>query len=337
MIKGPNSETDKAAWLEFRRGGLTATEIRDLAKGYAADRRRILQEKVTGERPDLSGNQYIEWGNLREPVIQEWILERFGIQPSASIYGHDEDPGRLATPDGLLVDDFTEEVLVAEIKTSKHDLTPGRLDGDRVLYEVARGSHFAKTGYYDQMQWQMHVVGATLTLFAWEGHNDNWSGWPGRGPVPTEISHAWVPIDRARIAELIKIYDQFQIEVAAARALAEETGETPDAEAVLPEEEADLARQVIEARAEESAAKKKREAAWARLLEIAKERGDDFRASGEGVRVSWTTSRKMVPSFDEARARAKAPAVFRRFEEIREKYTTEQEKISHTLNVGTAK
>lgn len=336
MIKGPNSETHKDEWLEFRRGGLTATEIRDLAKGYAADERRILTEKVTGDRPDLSGNKYIEWGNIREPVIQEWILGRFGIEPSADLYAHDEDPGRMATPDGLTVDEFTREILVAEIKTSKHDLTPGRMDADRVLFQIDRGSHFARTGYYDQMQWQMLVTGATMTLFAWEGHNDDWSAWPDRGPTPTEIQFAWVPIDSARILELIEIYTKFQAKIAAARAKAEDTGVTPDAEAALPEEEAELARIVIEARAEETAAKKRREEAWGKLLEIAKDR-DDFRAAGDGMRVSWTTSTKMVPKFDEEAARKKAPAVFRRYDDMREKFTTEEEKISHTLNVGTSK
>lgn len=337
MIKGPNSETDKAAWLEFRRGGCTATEIRDLAKGYAADKRRILTEKVTGDRPDLSGNRYIEWGNIREPIIQEWILERFGIEPSADLYGHDEDPGRMATPDGITVDLFTQEILVSEIKTSKHDLTPGRLDADRVLYEINRAGHFASTGYYDQMQWQMHVTGATVTLFAWEGHDDDWSGWPERGPKPTQIQHAWIPLDTMRVNELIEIYTTFMAEVAEARAKVEATGERPDAEAELPEEEAELARIVIEARTEEAAAKAKREAAWKRLQEIATERGEDFRAASGDVRVSWTTSRKMVPVFNEEAARAKAPAVFRRFEEIKARYTTEEEKISHTLNVGTSK
>lgn len=334
MIKGPNSEQDKAGWLEFRRGGITATEIRDIAKGYAADKRRILTEKVSGIRPDLSGSRYIEWGNIREPVIQAWIEQRFGIAPSADIYGQDEDPGKLATPDGLSQE--FGEIVVAEIKTSKHDLTPGRLDGERVL--ISRGGgHFASTGYYDQIQWQMLVTGARMTLFAWEGHDDNWSEWPARGPEPTEIQYAWIPYDSARVAGLIALYDSFKVEIAEARAQAAAGGDLPETEAALPDEERDLAQTVLEARAEEVAAKAKREAAWARLLEIAKERGDDFRASGSGIRVSWTTSRKMVPTFDEDAARAKAPAVFRRFEEIREKYTSEQEKVSHTLNVGTTK
>src|SRR5690606_26176355 len=152
--------------------------------------------------------------------------------------------------------------------TSKHDLTPGRLDAERVLYQIDRASHFAKTGYYDQMQWQMHVVGATVTLFAWEGHDDDWSAWPERGPRTTEIQYAWVPVEHARGAARAEIYTAFMAEIAAARAKAEETGETPEAEALLLDEEAELARIVIEARAEESAAKKKREEAWGRLQEI---------------------------------------------------------------------
>lgn len=318
-----DQNTDREAWLEARRAGVTATEIAALAKGYGSDRRRILAEKLTGERQDLSGNRYIEWGNQREPVIQEWISENFDIDPANGLYRHPDDPRWMATPD-CLSDDAT---MTGEIKTSGKNLDPGKVNESNTLIKIDPDSYFATTGYYDQMQWQMFVTGSIECLFVWEQHDGNWPN-----PEPLPLRYVWISRDEARIAHLITIAEKFVAEV--------ETYNTDDfdepVDAGLPDEEAELALIVLEARAAENEAKARKEAAWKRLQDLAQDR-DDFVATGLGARVSWTTSIKPVRRFDLDLARSKAPKAVEAWETLQERYTVTEEKVSRTLNVGADK
>src|SRR6478609_491281 len=195
---GPASQTPE--WFEARRLGVTATEVAKLGKGYASDRKRILREKLTGDRVDLAGKQAVEYGKLREPLIAAWIARRFGI-PANDLLFISADGHALATPDGYEIDPMSGDVYVSEVKTSMHDLTPGKIVDDVLVLTKGPGgkwflydNQFAKTGYYDQMQWQMFVTGADRTLFAWEQHDGDWSGWPQRAPrtMTDEPGWCWV-------------------------------------------------------------------------------------------------------------------------------------------------
>ena len=346
-VPGANFATDPETWHKQRAGGITATQVRDLAKGSAADRRRIMKEKITGQRTDLSGNRYVEHGNIREPIIAAWITQRFQITESDVLYACGFNPRYLATPDGVERDPFTGEIIVSEIKTSKHDLTPGKIDPQsRVLVLAQRRdgtwvydfqSHFASTGYYDQMQWQMLVMGAERTLFVWEQHDSN---WPDPKPIHPEPLWCWVLRDENRIAKLIEIADDFLAALDRARVIPDELSAVasddlsdPQAESAVEDERAELARQVLRGRALEAEGKAVKEAAWKRLQELAAE-GDDFELEAGDVRVSFSTSRKMVPTFDEKLAREKAAATFAKFDALRARYTRDQERVSRTLNVS---
>ena len=319
-----DQNTDREAWLEARRAGVTATEIAALAKGYGSDRRRILTEKLTGERQDLSGNRYIEWGNKREPLIQEWISDHFDIDPANGLYRHAADPRWMATPDCL----SSDSTLTAEIKTSGHDLTPGKTDDNGSLIRIDPDSYFATTGYYDQMQWQMFVVDAVECLFVWEQHDGNWPV-----PTPLDVEHVWIKRDDVRIAELITIAERFVQEVESYNS---DDIDAADVSKGLPDEEAELALIVLEARAAEAEAKARKEAAWKRLQDMAADR-DDFVATGLGARVSWTTTVKDVRRFDLDLARSKAPKAVEAWETLQARYTVTEEKVTRTLNVGTDK
>lgn len=348
---GPAAKTPE--WYAARRIGVTATEARDLAKGYKSAREKIKREKLTGERADLSGNQYVEYGNLREPIIAAWIAARFGIPASDALYVNIADPRRLATPDGVEVDPFGT-VLVSETKTSKHDLTPGRIDENGVLV-LTKGpggkwylqdNHFADTGYYDQMQWQMFVLGAERTLFAYEQHDSDWSGWPTRAPktLNPEPGWCWVVRDEKRIAELIAIVDAFMVEVEEARAALEAGAD------VLPEVPADyerrarireLGREVLAARKAEAAAKKEKEGAWKELQELLAEEKDfvdeDFGNEGENVRVSVTTSFTPKKKLNRERMVARAPKLVESYEKLVERYTETITEPSTTMTVTEPK
>lgn len=263
-VRGASSD-DREAWHEQRRQGVTATEVRDLRKGSSAERRRILTEKLTGER-SFTGNRYTEHGNLREPIIADWIALNFGIEPNAHVYSR----GRyLATPDGWDGED------IAEIKTSKHNLDPD-------------GSHFGTTGYYDQIQWQLLVMGARRCLFVWEQHDDD---WPDPKPLYEQPLWMWIHRDEARIAELIDVADRFLLELDAQRA----DGLAPVGD--LPPTEADLVHQLLAARTQEAVAKAQKERAWKQLQELYLQRADDQWRNPEAVvTVSTVRSERKVLS-----------------------------------------
>lgn len=267
-IKGP--EYDKARpetrqpWLDFRRPGLTATMIRDWGNG--SKRRKILEEKATGEFEDLSGIAAVEHGNRREPIIAEWIRARYGIEPCDNVFAHAENSRHLASPDGVSLDPFTRELVVgttdavvAEIKTSKHDLTPGRIV-DGWLIDIDQEGYFTHANYYTQMQWQMYVMNAFATLFVWEQHDGTVDPETGtyRPMGPPQV--AWVARDEALIAALLtNVAPRALAEID--KALAIRSQELPPA-SEFPAEDAMHVADVLKARDDIATAEAVRERAW---------------------------------------------------------------------------
>lgn len=340
---GPASQTKE--WYGQRMEGITATEVRDLAKGYKSSRNKIAREKLTGDRANLAGKPAVEYGKLREPLIAAWVQRRFGIPASDLLYVQDADPRYLATPDGVEVDEMLGEVFASEVKTSKHDLTPGRMkDGVLVLTKGPGGkwylqdNYFAKTGYYDQMQWQMYVMGASRTLFAWEQHDDDWSEWPTRAPrtLSEEPGWCWVLRDDKRIAELKVIADEFLEEVKVLRAaIAAGEAEPPR---LSPEEEQELAiakraqeikhekvrllaQQLVVARQDEKRAVEHRERIWKELQEALAGETDWLDDDPDAPRTSVVTSVPQRKVVNREKMLAKAPVLVERYEKLVERYT----------------
>lgn len=179
---------DEQQWLEARRQGVTATDIVALEKGGAAARAALLKDKRDASR-QFHGNAYTAWGLEREPVIAEWISEKFGHQPSDVTFHAAENRRHLATPDGLHIKDGI--ITIAEIKTSKHDLEPG-------------SDAFISSHYMAQCQWQMYVCDVNECLFVWEVRE----GEPGDFK-PGKLGHAWIERDEGHIRELIELADSF--------------------------------------------------------------------------------------------------------------------------------
>lgn len=329
-LRGPSSD-DRAAWLEARRQGCSATEARDLAKGYGADRRRIKIEKLTGERPDLTGNRYIERGNVREPFIAAWIEENFDIAPNQHVFIDAAKRG-LCTPDGVS-NWFEFDGLLAEIKTSKHDLTPGPIEQGVLRMELVDGSwrrsHFWTTGYYDQMQWQMYVLNGARTLFVWEQHDDN---WPDPQPLHDSPSWCWVLRDEKRISELRAIVDDFLDELDRSH-----PDELP-AMGSFDAEEALLVQRLLKYRDDEAVAKKAKEDVWKQLqAKRLAEGAPDFQAENDVASMSVTTTTKDVAVLDEAKMREKAPRLVAQYEALVQRYTVVKTETKRTLNVTAKK
>lgn len=204
-----DKNVNEELWLAERRKGVTATEIAKLAKGQKAARRDILAEKVSGDR-SFFGNKYTDWGLEREIALATILETEHGFEASDVLFHAEENSRHLATPDAILLD--VEGLAVGEIKTSKYDLDPEK-------------SHFAKSTYMDQMQWQIYVAGADCAecLFIWEQHDDVWllDDFGVERPTPLNHDWVWIPRNDERIAELISIADEFLTDLDVALAVDE--------------------------------------------------------------------------------------------------------------------
>lgn len=257
----------------------------------------------------------MEWGSLREAAIAEDVRVRTAIESNQFLFHALDSERFLATPDGVGVD-FDGLVSLSEIKTSKHDLDP--LDGipDLTVAEAAQleEGYFWTTGYYDQMQWQMFVLGSARTRFTWEQHDDDWSGWPERGPKPlhSELPWMWVLRDEDRIAELVELALAFLVELDAAVA-GRDAGEV----AVIDEELDTHAVNLLRFREMESEGKRAKEAEWKSLLDALAERGTEFTQESALARITYTpASSGTADAVDQEAAIASSEAARKRWESL---------------------
>lgn len=170
---------DRAAWLEARRQGITATDVARLARGGTATWKAVHAEKA-GMGRDFT-NAAMQHGVDREPVILGFAKRMFGFDPFGGLVAADDEPRFLATPDAL------RPGAVAEVKTTVKDWAtlddvPGR--------------------YLDQMLWQMRVTGYRHGVLVFEPHEN---GVP-LYPMPRSFDIDW---DSARVAQLEAVAYEF--------------------------------------------------------------------------------------------------------------------------------
>lgn len=340
--KGANDPAIRQAWLNQRAGGFTATEARDWTN--PSKRRKIIEAKVTGNTEDLSHIPAVAHGNLREPIIAEWVQGKFDIEPCDNVYSRAGEPRHLASPDGISRDPFTREIIVGrsdailcEIKTSKHDLNPGTVDTDGILDVIEPESHFDRSGYYTQMQWQMYVMNAVRTLFVWEQHDGTIDPETGTFRPIGPPRWVWVPRDDVLIDKLVNdVAPRALAEIDAARAAA--AGGMPPASDADPEVAA-LTAELLKARDAEAVAKKVKEQAWAKLqaIYLATPEGADhpenLSADIGFARITVNTTTKSVLKTDMAAATKRAPKLVAQYEALVKRYTrpTEETKTTFTI------
>lgn len=283
---------ERSEWLRARAQGVTGTQIAKLAKSgvHSAYGRQLIQEKLHGGQDrDLSNVRAARWGTVREEFIAEWVERRFGIHPSVqTLFRAKDNPRYLVTPDGVGVT-FDDELLLSEVKTTVNDLTP-----------VKPNKKYTTSGYADQKQWELRVTGASRVLFVWERHDNDWSGWPERGPAPLtdEPEFRWIERDEKRIAELERTADEF---LAALDAAEGEQAAEPDP--VLD----GFAAAVLTARVDEVIAAARKKQAWQWVLERVSVRKSFTQEAY--ARVTWTAPETTVtqePDQDAAIAAAKS-------------------------------
>lgn len=186
-------DTDRPAWLAMRRNGVTATEIAKIAKSptpaYAIA--ELVREKIEGST--FTGNAYTAWGKEREPYLEAAGLRGWGIQAESRVFAAEANPRHLASPDGICINE-DGTIRLGEYKTSGKELTWDKM---------------CDNGYYDQIQWQLYVMGAQDAILVWE--------W--RRPDPEGIFYAepggyhHIVRDERRIAHLLTLAEQFLAEL----------------------------------------------------------------------------------------------------------------------------
>lgn len=192
------SDQDREQWLRERLAGVTATEVRDLANGKI--RTQDLVDLKLGRKTDsFNGNAYTEWGKLREPIIAATLVG-LGIEPESRVFHHAENSRHLASPDGVGVN-FDDEIVLSEIKTCGTLLPLG-------------SPELAAKGYIDQILWCMHVTGAVRCALVVEERLYVRDAREGEAVFePGQRTVEWVDRDEKRIAELVKIADDFLVEL----------------------------------------------------------------------------------------------------------------------------
>lgn len=268
------SSEDRQAWLEARAVRVTATEAAGLRTKGPAFRRELLAAKLAPQA-EWQGNRYTDRGHEREPVIVDWVRAHWPhLAGNTTLFHAPQNPLHAATPDGWGYWDG-QRLDLLEVKTSKHDLDPW-----------TPGGYFQRTGYWQQVQWQLYVMGAQRCLFVWEQHDD---AWPDPQPVDLEPKWAWIERDDQEVAAMVADADHFLAELELARSRAGLEPEAADADLDA------LGATVVAARRAEATAKAEREGAWKRLLAGL---GDRPSFSQVGLsRVTWTNEQveEVVP------------------------------------------
>lgn len=174
-------------WYKARQHGVSATTVAKAASGpagYDAE----LQNALFPEQNEIPDNEYMRFGRDYEEWIIDNLPQDFGIKHNDwLICGEGDYRWHLATPDGL----NSDWSLIAEVKTTGKDW-----DGAAVPIQYRR-----------QVQWQLHVTGAKLCVFAWLLRTTSEFG--DLTPAWLEPKHMIMERDEDMIAQLIDVAQRF--------------------------------------------------------------------------------------------------------------------------------
>ncbi|MCC8051404.1 MAG: YqaJ viral recombinase family protein [Clostridiales bacterium] len=148
-------EMTREQWLELRRRGIGGSDASVIMRKNPY--RSIIQlwEEKTGRLPvEESGNEYVYWGNVMEPIIRKEFMRRSGLkvrQKHAMIL-HPEHPFLFADVDGIVTDE----------------------DGKKCIFEAKTVSQYKEGQWEDgipeeymlQIQHYMEVCGMDKTYIA---------------------------------------------------------------------------------------------------------------------------------------------------------------------------
>ena len=177
------SQTEFAQWKAARVGVITATQV-----SKAATPAGFEDAVAEIENPvDIDDNPYMKFGRDHERWVTLTLKDRYGIFPNDWLIAAEKTPWHTATPDGLSLDHDT----IAEVKTT------GRDWGTWAKVPI----HYRR-----QVQWQLHVTGASRCAFTWLLRAES----AGGQFVPAWFDPKMVMVERDEemITHLIAVADQ---------------------------------------------------------------------------------------------------------------------------------
>lgn len=180
------SSENHAAWIEAKRGLVTATDVATLASTSTAGWMQLKARKA-GQSSSPS-NQYMQWGIERETVIAQIMAEKYPwLAANTHLVRMDEDPRFGATPDMI------GEAGLCQIKTS--------------LWKGEKWSEPPQR-YVDQCLWEMYVTGLEENILAVEYYEATDDGFRVVDPFspPHELL---IERDEDRISYLIGLAEKF--------------------------------------------------------------------------------------------------------------------------------
>jgi len=311
------SDADRTQWLLARAQGITATEVRDLwlRKRTA---RSLIEEKLTflrattpeeleaAARATFIDSKYTAWGRSQEPVIAAVVQSVFPyLAPESRVFRSAENDRWLGSPDGIGIDP-AGELVVSEIKTSKHDVRAGMSSYDRA-------------GYFVQMTWIMRVTGARRCLYVTEQHDSDWQDRGGQHQEPSPVglvpTMEWISYNSELARDLEQLADGFLVALDAARA-----GDESAAPAI--DEELDtLAVNYLRGLDAEKQGKQLKESSYRAIVALV-DAGEPVVQESPLARVSWSpevVEEQPVSAVDVVRARSEAPGgLYERLEQARD-------------------
>ena len=174
-------------WFDARRRGVSATSV---ARAAASPKAFDAEVEQLTNPVEINDNDYMRFGRDWEEWIIANIPTEYGIAHNDWLVAKDDKQNawQLATPDGNNDNWDT----IAEVKTTGKDW-----DGKAIPIQYRR-----------QVQWQMHVTGATRCVFAWllrvDGPNGFQPGW-------FEPKHVVIERDEQMISQLIEVAERLQM------------------------------------------------------------------------------------------------------------------------------
>jgi hypothetical protein len=318
------SDADEAAWLQERRHGVTATQVRDLwlweqyrkhggeKPRYAKTEQELILDKLGIEPLPFVATKFTVWGHTREAALADRAAWAHAVEPESRVFHAADNPRFLGSPDGLGV--FKGALRLGEYKTTTKP--------------IPVGSHaLAQKGYVAQMMWCLRVLGRTpedrakaRCMYIWEQHNNQWVDVGGVFPEPSGILDSgehWIDWDQGLADELEVIAVRFLEHLDSAAGLVAQ-GRDPFADDLDPDDfEVLIASYLGALAARDRADQEMREY----LEQIAERAGDGWEKpivtrAGRATPVVPSSRR----SFDEAAWARRAPAQYAQYQAAKAKY-----------------
>lgn len=142
-------------WQDYRSqqkgiGGSEVASILGVQASYAKSKFVLWLEKTGQKEPDKLDNEYIEWGNILEPVVRKQFAKKTGLKVFQNnfVLQHDQFDFMIANIDGEVLDPSRNGRGVLEIKTTS-EWNKKEWEGDHVpVAYMAQIQHYlAVTGY----------------------------------------------------------------------------------------------------------------------------------------------------------------------------------------------